>query len=108
MKTFDYSGNDESGEDFGTRSMWVTVAEVDNRTIAEFAVNGLKSYEIPAVLDARPGFLGTAGLKLRSLRTGKVEAFKVMVPAEYKEEALEVVKIFTGGKNDNTEDSNYA
>ncbi len=87
----------ESPDDTGrTPTRWVAVAETTNRTLAEFAVNGLKSYEIPAVLDTRPGFLGTAGLKMRSLRTGKLDAFRIMVPEEYREEAAEAVTIFLG------------
>jgi len=90
----------ESPDDAGrTPTRWVAVAETTNRTLAEFAVNGLKSYEIPAVLDPRPGFLGTAGLKMRSLRTGKLDAFRIMVPEEYQEEAAAAVTIFLGEDN---------
>lgn len=84
----------------GVRSQWEVIAEVESRTLAEFAVNGLKSYEIPAVIDSRAGFLGAAGLKLRSLKDGKVLKFKVLVPIEFKDEAVEVVKIFVGGGED--------
>ncbi len=90
--------NDERQPDgVRIRGNWVAIAETANRTIAEFAVNGLKSYDIPAVIDAKPGFLGTAGLQLRSMRTGKVDMFRIMVPAEFKEEAADIVKIFLGG-----------
>lgn len=93
------ANNDERPPDkVGVRSSWVVIAEVENRTLGEFAVNGLKSYDIPAVLDLRPGYLGTAGLQLRSMRTGKLETFKVMVPPEYQEEAAEVVKLFVGNE----------
>jgi len=91
------NNDEERPRDVGIRAEWVAVAEVENRTVAEFALNGLKSYDIPAVLDARPGILGTAGLKLRSIRTGKVDMFRIMVPMEYQEEAAEIVKIFLGG-----------
>jgi hypothetical protein len=81
----------------GIRANWKVIAEVDNRTLAEFAMNGLQSYEIPAVLDARPGFLGTAGLKMRSIRTGKMDTFRILVPPEFEEEAAELIKLFLGG-----------
>jgi hypothetical protein len=100
MDNIEHNNNEPQRDDVGVRSKWVIIAEEANRTIAEFAVNGLRSYDIPAVLDARPGFLGTAGLTLRSLRTGKVDTFKIMVPPEFKEEAEEVVKIFLGGQGD--------
>lgn len=95
-------GNDINRDqgDVGKRSQWEIVAEVDNRTLAEFAINGLKSYEIPAVIDSQAGFLGAAGLKLRSLKDGKVLKFKILVPVEFKDEAAEVVKIFVGGGED--------
>jgi len=97
MKNSNQNDDERPPDEVGIRSDWVVIAEAENRTIAEFAVNGLKSYDIPAVLDARPGVLGTAGLKLRSIRTGRLDMFRIMVPPEYQEEAAEVVKIFLGG-----------
>ncbi len=99
----DYEDKDRFSEGVEIRSHWKVVGETESRTLAEFAVNGLKSYEIPAVIDARPGVLGTAGLVMRSLRTGKPEEFRVLVPPEYEEEALEVVKIFLGGNEGDSE-----
>ena len=89
------------------RSEWVVVAETVNRTMAEFAVNGLRSYDIPAALDARAGFLGSVGLKLRSLRDGQLQPFKVLTPSEYAEEAAEVVKLFLGNGEDPGQDREY-
>lgn len=89
--------NSEPGDDVGVRTHWVEVGQAASRTIAEFAVNGLKSYEIPAVLDARPGVLGSAGLPMRSWSTGDLEAFRILVPQEYEEEAVEIIKTFLGG-----------
>jgi hypothetical protein len=97
MNQDDRNDSDRLPEGAHVRPNWVEVGEAPNRTIADFAVNGLKSYDIPAILDSRPGFLGTAGMELRSLRTGKVDMFRILVPAEYEEEAKEVVKIFLGG-----------
>ena len=100
MDDLDKNKGEMNPDDVDVRGEWVVIAEAENRTVADFAVNGLKSYEIPAVLDARPGVLGTAGLKLRSMRTGKVDSFRIMVPEEYAEEAAEVVKIFLGGNGE--------
>lgn len=97
MNRNDQNDNERLPEGVNARSNWVAVGEAPNRTVAEFAVNGLKSYDIPAIIDSRPGFLGTAGMQLRSLRTGKVDMFRIMVPAEYEEEAKDVVKMFLGG-----------
>ncbi|MEE9441568.1 MAG: hypothetical protein V3V99_02735 [candidate division Zixibacteria bacterium] len=95
--------NGELSEEIGQRTHWVVVAEAPDRTTAEFAVNGLKSYDIPAVLDTKPGVLGSAGLKLRSFYTGKIETFKIMVPGEHETEALELVKMFIDSKPDKSE-----
>ncbi len=105
MNQNDRNDSDRLPEGARVRPNWVAVGEAPNRTIAEFAVNGLKSYDIPAIIDSRPGFLGTAGMRLRSLRTGKVDMFRILVPAEYEEEAKEVVKIFLGdGESDLTDE----
>lgn len=94
--------NDEErpAPDVGVRAHWVVVAEAESRTMAEFAVNGLKSYDIPAVLDARPGVLGTAGMRMRSLMNGRVVTFKILVPPDRAEEAAELVRIFLGNGRD--------
>lgn len=90
----EYDNN--SGHSHESTEEWVVVGETENRTLAEFAVNGLKSCDIPAVLDARPGFLGTAGLTMRSLSDGKVAAFRILVPAQSAEEASLMIKVFLG------------
>lgn len=95
--------NDDQSEDFGQRIHWVVIGEAPDRTTAEFAVNGLKSYGIPAVMDSKPGVLGSAGLKLRSFYSGKLETFKIMVPGEHEKEALELVKMFLDNKSDKPE-----
>jgi len=102
------SDHNENGKarSASVRSNWVVIAEEASRIIAEFAINGLKSYDIPAVLDAKPGFLGTAGMQLRSLKTGKLDKFKIMVPAERAEEASEIVKIFLGSGQQTDDDLN--
>ncbi|MFH1701669.1 MAG: hypothetical protein ABIE07_13910 [Candidatus Zixiibacteriota bacterium] len=96
--------NEELYENSEIRTNWVVVAEAPDRMTAEFAVNGLKSYDIPAVLDTKPGVFGSAGLPLRSLYSGKVEMFKIMVPGEYEAEASELVKIFLDSKQETSEE----
>jgi len=88
----------------GIRGQWVVIAESESKTMAEFAVNGLKSYDIPAVLDSGAGFLGTAGMQLRSLSDGKLATFKILTPVEYAEEAREVVKVFLGDGSSSDDD----
>ncbi|MEZ5358768.1 MAG: hypothetical protein R3F48_08025 [Candidatus Zixiibacteriota bacterium] len=106
MKKSDNKKDSDFEDDSGDQSPWVVVAETQNRTEAEFAVNGLQSYDIPAVLDASPGVLGTAGLPLQSIYKNKAETFKVKVPAEYEEEASDLVNMFLseGGTEDFDED----
>jgi hypothetical protein len=96
----------DNNESLNMRPNWVVVGESTSRIIAEFAVNGLKSYDIPAVLDSRPGILGTSGMIMPSLRSGKLEKFKILVPAEYEEEAKELVVQFLSGNNKTDPDYN--
>ena len=93
--------SDDSPEE---KTRWVVVGETESRTLAEFAVDGLKSYEIPAVLDSRPGVLGIAGLPMRSIRDGHLEKFKIMVPEEFSEEAVDLVKMFLGSEEPGDDD----
>lgn len=105
MKDAHRNNDDRLEPGVNIRSRWVVVAETVSRTLAEFAVNGLKSYDIPAALDSRPGFLGTAGLQLRSFKNGQIQAFKILTPEEFAEEASEIVKIFLGDKDDAGDES---
>lgn len=107
MTGLNFDDNGPVDQNMDVRAKWVVVAETVNRTLAEFAVNGLKSYDIPAALDARAGFLGSVGLKLRSFKDGKLQTFKILSPAEFAEEAAEVVKIFLGDSDDPGKDREY-
>jgi hypothetical protein len=91
---FEHQKNGSDERKFGIRSNWIVIAEFDTRIEADFAVNGLRSYDIPAILDARPGVLGDAGLAMFSLSTGKRTKFRVLVPGTYQEEASEIVQLF--------------
>ncbi|MCP4570246.1 MAG: hypothetical protein GY841_21920 [FCB group bacterium] len=102
-----FDDNEPDDRNVDVRTKWVVVAETVNRTLAEFAVNGLKSYDIPAALDARAGFLGSVGLKLRSIKDGQLQTFKILSPAEFAEEAAEIVKIFLGDSDDPGKDREY-
>ncbi|NMC42667.1 MAG: hypothetical protein GYA46_02000, partial [candidate division Zixibacteria bacterium] len=50
MKREDETYRESSPDSSETTIQWVVVGETESRTLAEFAVDGLKSYEIPAVL----------------------------------------------------------
>jgi hypothetical protein len=93
----DETYHEPSGDSPEAMVRWVMVGETESRTLAEFAIDGLKSYDIPAVLDSRPGVLGTAGLPMRSISDGHLETFKIMVPEESAEEAAGLVTMFLGG-----------
>ncbi len=90
----------EKKQKVGERTHWVIVAETTSRTEADFAVNGLQSHDIPVVLDSAAGVFGNAGLALTSIYSGQTDSFKVKVPAEFEEEAIEIVKMFVGGGNE--------
>jgi hypothetical protein len=99
MDSNEHNNNGDLPEEVGVHSHWIVIGETESRTVAEFAINGLKAYEIPAVLDSRAGALGSAGLSMRSLRTGKLETFRILVPPEFAEEGSEVINIFIGGEH---------
>ena len=80
-----------------SRMLVRTVRSDPNPVVRLKAIDGLKSYDIPAVLDSRPGVLGTAGLPMRSISDGHLETFKIMVPEESAEEAAGLVTMFLGG-----------
>jgi hypothetical protein len=97
----EHQKNGQDERKFGVRSNWIVIAEFDTRLEAEFAVNGLRSYEIPAILDARPGVLGDAGLAMFSIYSGGRTKFRVLVPATHQDEAADVVKVFQISDEDN-------
>lgn len=98
----DFDDDLDDDEELGD-SLWISVGEAVNRTIADFAINGLKSYDIPAVLDNRPGVLGAAGLAMRSITDGALETYRILVPEEYADEAREVIKLFLGAPDEDEE-----
>ena len=100
MEKPEQHNNEHESENIGQRVHWVIVGEATNGIEAEFAINGLKSYDIPAKLDNRPGVLGSAGLAMRSIFTGQLDKFKILVPGEFEVEARELVKMFLGDKSD--------
>jgi hypothetical protein len=102
----DSKGDNEKKPHVELRTQWVVIAQLASRMMAEFVVNGLKAHDIPAVLDSRAGFLGTAGLSLQAFVSGNAEDHKVLVPAQFEEEAREVVEMFLGdeeAKDDKTD-----
>lgn len=107
MSKSDEKNNSGIDESPGEKSLWVVVAETTNRTEADFAINGLKSYDIPAVLDATPGVFGSAGLPMQSIYKAKTETFKIMVPAEFEEEASDLVNMFLSDSGADEDKDDY-
>lgn len=76
---------------------WVVLGEIDNKLAADFARETLKSYEIPAVILSRSGFFGDVGLTLNPFYSaGQSGAFEVSVPAEFVEEAADILDMTVG------------
>lgn len=96
--------NNRPPDEVGQRSQWEVVAETTDRTQAEFAVSGLKAYDIPAVIDSRAGVFGSAGLKMHAIYSGRLEKFKILVPADRADEARDLVPQFiSDGSPDDAE-----
>ncbi len=90
-----YSDRDpEVDHDHGA---WAILGQAPDRMTADFIVETLRTYDIPAVVDSRSGFLGDTGLTaLSSVFSNPTGAYSVMVPVEKTEEALEIAKMVGG------------
>lgn len=90
----DEFNNDQ--EDIGGKpeSRWVVVAKVSSRLAADYALEALKGHDIPAVIDARAGFLGTSEMALTSVISGKEDQFLILTPDEYYDDAAEVLTLY--------------
>ena len=88
--SFEFSDDDVSGEG------WVMIARIFERTAAEFAKETLTSYKIPAVIISESGFFGQAGLNLPSITGKGIGKFQVHVPAEFREDAENILTMILG------------
>lgn len=77
---------------------WELIGEIEDSLSADFARETLATYDIPAVIVSRSGFLGQVGLTLTAFYSGKQALFDVQVPTEFVDEAVELLEMTLGEK----------
>ena len=86
----------EVGDD-ETENTWVVVGCINDKISADFALETLRSFEIPAILISRAGFFGNAGLPLHPFYDPKAAMFEISVPFDRCEEAIEILDMTVKG-----------
>ncbi len=78
---------------------WIVIGYVGDKLTADFVMESLESYEIPAVLNSKSGFLGAIGLSsIESPFSGNVAAYEILTIAEKVEEACDIAGMVAGDK----------
>lgn len=77
---------------------WILLGSVGDKISADYAKEVLSSYEIPVVVISKSGFFGQAGLTLHTFYKPGSLLFEVSVPAEWVEEATEIMEMILGDK----------
>ena len=78
---------------------WIVVGNVADRVTADFVIESLRSYEIPAVLNSKSGFFGTIGMtSLESPFSGSSGAYEILTVSEKVKEACDIASMVAGDK----------
>ncbi len=80
---------------------WVVIGHVKDQTTADYAKETLESYDIPAVLFSESGFFGQAGLNLPSPSGKHIGTFKIQVPVELIDDAVNILNMILGDSWEN-------
>ncbi len=75
---------------------WVIIGYIQDKLSSDFAIESLKTSEIPAVSISNSGFFGNIGLPLNSIFGPKEALFEISVPLSCKDEAIEILGITIG------------
>ena len=86
----------ENNSDSSSKEDWVIVGRIMDKTSADYAIESLESYQIPAVVFSESGFFGQAGLKLPSVTGKGLGQFQIKVPDSYIEEAVGILDMILG------------
>jgi len=73
----------------GQQTKWVVIGYVEDAASAGLVKELMKSCEIPAVVNSKSGFFGSAGLPLNPLFSSGSPKFEIKVPVTFVEEASE-------------------
>lgn len=77
---------------------WVLVGYIGDNMSADYASEALKDYDVPVVVISKSGFFGKVGLTLQSFYGSGAQLYEVMVPADYVEEAANLIDMILGDK----------
>jgi hypothetical protein len=87
---YDFGDESSAGRD------WIVVRRITDKTAADFARETLQSYNIPVVIISESGFFGNAGLPLPSIYGKGIGKYRVHVPAEFEDDAREIMEMILG------------
>jgi len=94
---YDFNSDKEDEEDEGAgEEQWIIIGRVRNRTTADYAVETLKSYDIPAVVVSESGYFGDVGLNLPSATGKHMGLFQIHITADKYDEAVDVLDMILG------------
>ncbi len=89
----------DSSDDIPKDATWVVIGFVSDRVTADFVIESLRSYEIPAVLNSKSGFFGTIGMtSLEMPFSGGSGAYEILTVTEKVEEASDIAGMVAGDK----------
>lgn len=89
--------NEKENENEMEITDWIVLGRANDRLTADYIVETLRSYDIPAALNSRAGFLGDAGLTgLSSIFGNTVAAYEILTSAKKREEALDIASMAAG------------
>ena len=91
----DLREGDENTSD-GLNQGWVVIGHVKDQTTADYARETLESYDIPGVVFSESGFFGQVGLNLPSPSGKNLGTFRIQVPFDLVEDAINVMNMILG------------
>ncbi len=77
---------------------WNIIGTVENKIMADFVKETLKSEKIPAVVISRSGFFGNAGLPLNPIYSTGEASFEISVPDSFSSKAIDLLDMTLGEK----------
>ncbi|UCC44246.1 MAG: hypothetical protein JSU65_14230 [Candidatus Zixiibacteriota bacterium] len=79
-------------------SQWTKLGYIEDKISADFAVEVLKSYGIPAVVISRSGFFGQVGLPLNPFYSKEIPLFEISVLTSEVVEAAAILDMALGNR----------
>lgn len=81
-----------------SKDEWNVIGSVENKIMADFVKEMLKSEKIPAVVMSRSGFFGEAGLPLNPIYSSGDASFEISVPESFCSKAIDLLDMTLGEK----------